>query len=843
MRFFFLFSLFLIATTPVFGESDLENSAVMSLRAGLYDEAAMCYRRLIDESNDPAQMKRLRGQLAYCLHHLRASKELVRLLEHAHDQDDGEKLYLASAYRRLGRYEDALNLLEDESLFDCSFEKALVYYESGDLKNAHDAFKLLAEKNGSEPALLYLARLNINQKAFETAKKQLTQIDDEAFFYEKEYLLGVLEALQGDDQEAIHHLERATPSPHAPWSADASLQLARAYLRSGEPGQYSDKIIETLSCLKPHQRTKEIKLTLAEALLAKGQAGSDEISYEKGIALLEDTSLGHDGWLLRSRWGRSYHERDSFFRRLTHESNSHHASYGEWWLQRGIHDLREAQRHTDQERQRLVQQSKEAFNTALEQLPHTQHPKVHMWQGHAYLLEGSRSGSLRAQEIFSQLLKESKSANEQGSLFYMYVRALMTGRQHDMLNMETLRTGIEMYPSPEGEFLLAILYYQRGEWEQAKKFFHSTALKTSGGMQTEALFWMGKASIEAGDPADQYRPILQQVYEGDSAHPLAAEAYFMQYAYEDYLRGDREAMRHLQRLPTLFPTHYLGINSYYLIGLDRKRDRPSADGKKIHRRDLNGAIEAFHRAEELFDRLLTQKHIPAIKQKDATLLRFYASLERGLANLAIADESEGAKKQIFLEYAQDVFKKILANNTLISGQEPYSPIEEESTFWLAKAYAKAGNSVEAKATYDHMHKRYHDATITRGYFLARMWMEVGQLALNDQQHRSALDAYDKALEAAKGGVLSNDERLNVWIQQSDCYRGLKDYPAAIRILTQVTNENVISGLRLKAMYLRSQLYALQQRPELERNQLKALAKKGGEWAAKARQTLEEKYGY
>ena len=57
------------------------------------------------------------------------------------------------------------------------------------------------------------------------------------------------------------------------------------------------------------------------------------------------------------------------------------------------------------------------------------------------------------------------------------------------------------------------------------------------------------------------------------------------------------------------------------------------------------------------------------------------------------------------------------------------------------------------------------------------------------------------------------------------------------------NEDVASGLRLKAMLLRAEIYQQQGRRDLARKQLEAIAKKGGEWAIKAQEKLERDYAY
>ncbi len=54
------------------------------------------------------------------------------------------------------------------------------------------------------------------------------------------------------------------------------------------------------------------------------------------------------------------------------------------------------------------------------------------------------------------------------------------------------------------------------------------------------------------------------------------------------------------------------------------------------------------------------------------------------------------------------------------------------------------------------------------------------------------------------------------------------------LLSKAINRNVVSSQRLRAMYLRAELYEIQGREELAKKQLEAVALKGGEWALHAK---------
>ena len=95
---------------------------------------------------------------------------------------------------------------------------------------------------------------------------------------------------------------------------------------------------------------------------------------------------------------------------------------------------------------------------------------------------------------------------------------------------------------------------------------------------------------------------------------------------------------------------------------------------------------------------------------------------------------------------------------------------------------------------------------------------------------------------AAGKTLNTEQRLDLLMMQADCLREMQQFDKAMLTLSTVINDDSISPLRLKAMYLRAELYELQKKQDLARKQLEALSRKGGEWALKAKEKLEKEYG-
>ncbi len=119
----------------------------------------------------------------------------------------------------------------------------------------------------------------------------------------------------------------------------------------------------------------------------------------------------------------------------------------------------------------------------------------------------------------------------------------------------------------------------------------------------------------------------------------------------------------------------------------------------------------------------------------------------------------------------------------------------------------------------------------------------GIIAISRKEYAYALECLQQAEDASKGKVLSTDQRLDLLIQQSQCFKEMNQPEKAILILSKVVNDDAVSSLRVKAMFLRAEIYEKQNRYELARKQLEATSKMGGEWALKAKEKMEKDYGY
>lgn len=477
-------------------------------------------------------------------------------------------------------------------------------------------------------------------------------------------------------------------------------------------------------------------------------------------------------------------------------------------------------------------------------------------QGLSLLFNARAASSFAEKERYYQQLTEGPYQNTTVFAEGWFERGLnayeeCTTRDSAQVQALALRTCSEAYHllknSDETRANLALcltgrLHFRQKHYDDAEKpFLHIIQNYFHSPLITEALFWAAKCSDEKGD-REKSRDYRRRLFEEYPNAPCSDEAYFNYYRYRDYVQGDRAAIKHLQSMRSRFPDSVYLVIAYYLIGMDEMRDRKTVQGKWIRKKNLNDAIDAFQEVETTFDRLDAAKKVPAEERVFFINVRYRATLERASANLAIAEESQGAKRRIFLQYAAEVLDQIRNDfkdphhplTSLLAKGDAYPSLLEESSYWLAQTHIKMQDDRAAETLLLEILDTYRSSHIATGYYLSRTWYELGLIAMHRQEFTKALQAFSLAEKAAQENLISSDQKIDLWIQQSLCHREMKDLDQAMLILSKAINDDTISSLRVKAMYLRAEIYALQGRHDLARKQLEATAKKGGEWALKAK---------
>ena len=343
-----------------------------------------------------------------------------------------------------------------------------------------------------------------------------------------------------------------------------------------------------------------------------------------------------------------------------------------------------------------------------------------------------------------------------------------------------------------------------------KRFEAADSLLSELPPTAEILYTRIRLKEAQKEASEAIKPLKEALLSSQPQTPYHAAIAFEEYSFQDYLLGKKEALRHLKEFLKTYPDAPESSVAWYLTGLDLKRDRKGESGRRIHAKNLEGAIEAFHKAETL---KTDASPYFAFIQKRATLERAHTLVE-------IAEEAARAKKHIYLSYAADVLQ----------------PLEgPEARLLLAHVFLLDDKKGEAYALLHQLESDFRKEGALQDRYFATTLLEKGKLLYEMRRAQEALVLLDEGEKQAPLGSLSSDELLGARITKALCYRDLKEYDTAMLVLSDVVNSDYISPLRIKAMYLRALIYESQGRPELAKRQFEAVLSKGGQWAEKAQE--------
>jgi tetratricopeptide (TPR) repeat protein len=823
----FLGSFYFVLLNSLLFCSESEKQAERLFAEGLFPDAAVYFEETIHQG-EPKSSTYLNLGIAYL--ELEEPQKTLDLLKNLNPfenrQEESERLYLISiAYRRLGNYQAVLSLLQTNVPSNIlSLEKGIALYHLQRFAEAEGELNKIEWKEDQalfqDLSQLVLIRLAIEKKEMTKAKGFLKAFRaPSSLIHERAFLEGVCHYIDHDYAKATFFFEEALSNckkTKSEWLSATLYYLTESYLKEAQSLEKDhprlktlfSKADETLQKLLKLEKNEKNNLLLIDYYLMKSQKFQEGESYQKAAELIANSEWVHSSegkkqaFLKQALGAPSYKERAFLFNNLKDTQDPL------IWFHIALNDYNEAVVQEDND---LFEKAALAFDKAYSLFtPNQQHsdapPEIYQMIGELSLLD-----------LTNELKEKSR---------------------------EILQKGIKRYPQDHGlNILLGKLYLQEKKWKEADAIFASMP------QDPEALFFRAQVARFAEDESLS-KDCFEKVYTNHSTSPFAPPAYFHYYTFREYIRGQRKAIKHLQAMPLLYENHPLTISSFYLIGLDHKKNHLTEEGKIVRRKDLIAAIDAFQLAESTFDKLLIKENIPSSDIGYFTQVRYRAILERALSNFAIAQESEGGKKLIYLEYSEKVFKDLIEefqkpkmhlSKYLIQGI-PYPKILEEAQFGLAHAYLAKNRLEEANQIFDRMLEQYSQANMNQSYLLSRVWYEKGVIAKKKKDEKFALASFFKSEEAAQGHhFLSPDEKLDLWIQQSLCYKNLHQLNEAMKLLSKVVNDETISHLRVKAMYLRAELYAMEGRKELALKQLVATSKKGGEWGKKAKEKLEIDY--
>ncbi len=841
----------------------------------LYEEGAL--PEALDRFKQASQLRnkispRLRYRMAYLYYLLNQEEQVIELLRSKTTLKKlpETQLLLALSYKELDQYFSAeshlQHYLETKNIQhreEAMFELADVYFLQEKLNRSESLLNQLIEDNPQEQYLLALAKTFIWKGEFNRAEKILRE---NLFKGENlplyAYLMGEIEVNRGEYEKAIElfHEAKGQQSRHfTHWQTRLLESQVQCHLLLADEWSLSPKsrlnhlmrVREPLFELSSLEKSQH--LPYAHFYLTSFNLLGDPVSIQRANQLLKeaefvDPKQKPKTLYLLAQLALSQKEKEKITKELTAEDIRNPYVLRGWYL-RGLHDLQLGKKNRSPE---ILNRACFAFETVWKHCrDHNQHLALMAIQAQieAYITENTRKSLKQALVLLDEILSSPQwdSGPYHGELSYLQGLASLSYSHHQdqeihlLCAKESFYEALNEKDSPTSKyalFALGILHFQCNEWEQAEKWLLKLSHDDpSHPLCAEALYFASKCQ----EQLQQYPSLLRKlIYETYPDSPFSAEAFLTYYPNEEYIKGNEEALTHLSSLPYFFPKSPWAIEAHYLIGLDYKRDHRSTSGKLLRPKDLVKSTNSFQMAAELYASLKAENLLN--EDEDYFFaLSCQASIERALANLEIAEEAQGTKRQIYLEYAKDLLHGLihdLQQPPYSLQADPYLSMLEECEFTLATTYEKMEEDNAAEKILLSMHNRFQESKITRSYYLSRMYYELGMIEKRHRHHRIALDYLKKAEDAAKGKILNSDQRLDIWIQQSFCLMEEGEREKAMGILSNVINQDVASSQRLKAMYLRSEIYEKQGREELAIRQLEALAKQQGEWATKAKDKLK-----
>jgi tetratricopeptide (TPR) repeat protein len=904
-KFLFLFPPCLLVSSWLWAEPTFHTTIKQAERLfseKLYGDALPLYSQLLSFPLEEELGAQIKLRLATCyLEEGEAQKSLDLLYPLISSYRHPQCFYLMSlAHRQLGESPQALDLLHQcLPTRDSQHAKNVIALEKGyhliqmkDFCNAQCVLKQIAwQASDSLPydlAQLLLARSYLATHQLDSALEILVLSTPHLpqhplLSIERVYLKGYLLLAKHQDAQAAACFEELLPkalASRADWSFQLLNGLVMSYLRQAIASDSSTDQLQNLLS-KAEAVLQEVLtrapmetsyLLLSDFYLIKAKRLGDAQSYILAQQLLDRGELfssaeaQREALLKCAEAAPSYQERNQLYEQLSRDSHPPRSFRMKVWFLKGVNHLEEGLKYQkgqllaamSEQFEQAIQAFAQAFQLGREMDP-AKAALALKYQSLAYAYQPTKT--LQAWQVLNQLITDSSllSTFEYPQEIYCLAAWIaLNSSQSEILEQAKVflkqsqkaikASSIWMERCLKFEGLISL---QLKEWKEADAIF-ARLIQDYPHSSGEGWFWRAYGADQQKNELLR-KEYLQQVYTQNPQSAYAPFAYFQLYSYREYMKGQRKAIKHLQAMPLLFPSHPLLISAHYLIGLSHKKDHLSTEGQVLRRKDWTAAIENFQAAESMFDTLLEKDLIPATQLSYFAKVRYHAQLERAQANLAIAQSSIGGKRQIYLEYAEGVFKQLirdfitpgsLAMEKLVQPPSSYPKVWAEAEFKLAQTYQEKKCPKEAEMVLEDSLRHYQQAGVNYGYGLMQVWHEKGKLAQERGDHRVALQCFIEAEKAAHEQTgLSPQEKLDLWIQQSLCYKALNQLDNAMRLLSRVINADVISPLRIKAMFLRAEIYELQGRPELALKQLEATARKGGEWAQKAQEKLEKIYGY
>jgi len=853
-------------------------SAHRHLESGGYAEAIGYYQAglaaiesgYIDLARQEEGLERLlKLHLAQCYIESGDYASAVDLLQ---EEEEPDALYLlAIGYKGLGEWERAAALL-DQCISACPdgsdeflWEKAVALFESGALDEAELSFEQIARegKKGrlTHLAQIYRARIQLGRGELDRLPATLQMVTallpaDDPLHCEVAYLRAESAFYQGDYLTAARLFELSMPTRNeekADWALSALYNMGQCYLESAaDEGRGEQAKLAFL--YKAQQAFKRILaaghderayLALGRAYMAEGAICEKSGARETAEALLGQTHLfgsmeaKAEALLIRAENCLDFATRDRIYCELTDPVYEETLASAQGWYNRGLHLFERGEavrRGGDQQRAiSFYQSAARTLARAATALQDTEPQKATAalkFAAQSYYNQGTTQSRKLAfgllDSIFQDGLVEQMEAPDEALYLRGLIASVLLGETGDecylSLASEALEQLSERHESspyaPMALHILGTMHFHREEYKEAESYFVTLAERYSSLCEAgDGWFWAAQAAQCAEKDPQIARDYLTRVYTDYPSSLFAAESYFTSYTFAEYLDGGDVVADHLAAMEERYPNSPYLISASYLLGMAKKVD-PAA------------AIEYFEQAEQRLGQCKLQGMICPDELSYFASIVERARLEGALCRVAMSRLCDGAKREELLEVAETKLTQLI-------GELDRSELLEEAQFGLVQLHLEKRDDAAAERALRQMEAQ----GVESRYYRSKLLYELGALYMRRGEYGAALEQLKESERVGSPHLLSRGEELDLWLQQALCLRASGELDEAMRMLSQVVNDDSTSPLRGEAMLLRAEIYELQGRRELAIKQLEATVRTGGQVATRATTKLRREYGF
>lgn len=869
-----------LITASLQGSNEAFEKAEDLFAAALYQESIPFYLQV----KDPVLQPQALLQLAKAYFFIGCYTDTLNLVEQIPldklDEKEKEEATLLHglSQRHFANYSSVVSLLSNYFFTvysdEAAFELGLAYFMLGDVEKATRCFSRL-DNAMDKPDLYTLSRFYLTRLALEKNDLQKAQSiietmpepQSDGLKREYAFLSGSIDYKNGDYVKACEHFVKALPKKNGSsndWESETLYHIGWCYSNLAEAegslamqADFLKKAEEIFSKLTAQIPEERFFIALAHTHILKGDLLKDSSAYPKADQILKNFTPQKNQessvqfFLIQAEASRSYSEREAIYKKITDNASLQNMSLAKGSYYKALNDFQRARQQKSPE---LYEKAISEFENAQRLLEASEDKKNCIkYYAQACWEKGSIEGKIQALSTLQEAIDGNSNSEDLNDLYDAYATLLIRESLPEGVLKKIqlfLTKRAKLSNAPGSVLSLASFLFKLGMYADAYAVYMEFAARFPESPNIPAALLQASLALELSQGnSKEIVALRKRVYEEYGASSSAPKAYFIIYTYQDYLQGNREAIKHLESFKKLFPDSPLLINVDYLLGLDLKRDRRTPEGKSIRKKAPAQSIQAFQNVENSFERLYALGKIMDDEIDYYSNLCFRAALERGLIHYEIAEESNSAKREIYFQYAIDTLTKL--KNDLGDSSHPvfkavlrnkeYSGLQEECDYWLAMSYLKSEQIEKGKTILHDMLARYSRADLASGYYLSRIYYELGMLENAQGDYKQALAFLLKSEESSKNKFLSVDEKLDLLLSQSECYKKLGQPENAMLVLSKVINDDSVSHLRLKAMFMRAALYEMLNRPELARRQLEAVAKMDGKWAEMAKLKLENDY--